>query len=258
LSAGDPPPFERWQGDGAAPALLVCDHASPAIPSALGQLGLAPAALTRHIACDIGAAALTRALADQLDAPAVLAGYSRLVVDCNRHPDDRSSILAVSDGEYIPGNESLDDEARAARLFACFEPYHSAIADALRAASARGPAPVLIAVHSFTPALAGVRRPWHVGVLWDRDARVAAPLLALLRAHPGLVVGDNEPYSGKHPADYTVHRHGASTGLPHVCLEVRQDLIADAAGVERWAALLAVPLRSLILDPSVRAGGAPD
>jgi predicted N-formylglutamate amidohydrolase len=246
LSGADPPPFEHWRSEGAAPALLVCDHASRAIPAALAQLGLAPAALTRHIAWDIGAAALTRALGDQLGIPAVLAGYSRLVVDCNRHPDDPSSILAVSDGERIPGNESLGDEARAARLQACFEPYHSAVADALRAATARGPAPVLIAVHSFTPALAGVRRPWHVGVLWDRDDRMAAPLLAWLRRQPDLVVGDNQPYSGRHPADYTVHRHAASAGLRHVCLEVRQDLISNASGVDRWARLLAESLGSAL------------
>jgi predicted N-formylglutamate amidohydrolase len=250
LGAGDPLPWASWRSEGRSPALLVCDHASAQIPGALGQLGLTPAALSRHIAWDIGAAALTRSLADRLDAPAVLAGYSRLVIDCNRHPDNPSSILAVSDGERIPGNEGLNADARAARRVSCFEPYHAALAAALRSLAAREPLPVLIAVHSFTPALGGSARPWHVGVLWDRDDRVAAPLLEWLRSQPDLVVGDNEPYSGRHPADYTVHRHAASAGLRHVCLEVRQDLISTASGVDRWARLLAKSLGTLIQGAS--------
>ena len=182
LRAGDPLPWASWRSEGSSPALLVCDHASAQIPGALRQLGLTPAALARHIAWDIGAAALTRSLANRLDAPAVLAGYSRLVIDCNRHPDDASSILAVSDGERVPGNEGLNPDARAARRVSCFEPYHAALAAALRSLATREPSPVLIAVHSFTPALGGSNRPWHVGVLWDRDDRVAAPLLEWLRS----------------------------------------------------------------------------
>jgi predicted N-formylglutamate amidohydrolase len=245
LQRSDPPAVVDHRCDGRSRILLVCDHASAAVPAALSQLGLSSEALARHIGWDIGAAALTRALAERLDARAILAGYSRLVVDCNRHPDDPSSMLALSDGERVPGNEHVEAAERAARLAECFDPYHAAISAALAALQALGAAPMLVAIHSFTPALAGRARPWHVGILWDRDPRLAAPLLAALRTRPGLVVGDNEPYSGRHPADYTVHRHGAASAYPHVCIEVRQDQIDTDAGVERWAGLLATELSHL-------------
>ena len=251
LGPGDPPPFEVYRPGATSRTLLVCDHASRAIPRSLAGLGLSEAASRRHIAWDIGAAALARALADHLDAPLVLAGYSRLVIDCNRRLEDPSCFLTVSDGDAVPGNVGLTPAAIRARASACYEPYHKEIGQRLREVRRRGAVPALIAVHSFTPSMGGQARPWHVGVLWDKDGRIPLPLLERLRAEPGLVVGDNEPYSGRHPADYTIDRHAESGGLPHVCLEVRQDELATAAGVARYAGLLGRALGQILADESL-------
>lgn len=213
------------------------------MPVALGNLGLTASHLAGHIALDIGAAALTRSLASLLQVPAVLSGYSRLVVDCNRHLEDPSAFPAVSDGVSIPGNSNLTAEARSARADALYWPYHGAIA---RILDNPGPLPALVAVHSFTPRLDGVARPWHVGVLWDEDDRLAAPLLRSLRADGRWCVGDNEPYSGRYPAGYTMDAHAERRGLPHVSIEVRQDLLATQDDVHSWAALLATALRPIL------------
>ena len=251
LGLDDPAPFVVLGEHGRAPALVVCDHASRAFPRALDRLGLPELATWQHIAWDIGAGELARGLAHALDAPAVLAGYSRLVVDCNRSPADADWCRVESDGHAIPGNRGLDADARRGRLGAIFEPYHGGIEAMLRGFRAREVVPMLIAVHSFAPRLgnAGAERPWHVGVLWDSDEANARRLLAGLRALPGLVVGDNEPYSGKHPANYTIDRHARATGLPHVCIEVRQDLLESPAGIERWVRLLARVLGGMLTEP---------
>jgi len=165
------------------------------------------------------------------------------VVDCNRHLDDPSAFAATSDGTVIHGNQDLSAAERAARTEALYWPYHRAIA---RILATLGPQPALVAVHSFTPQLAGVDRPWHVGILWDQDARLAAPLLAALRASGEWCVGDNEPYSGRHPAGYTMDAHAESRGLPHVSIEVRQDLIALPEGAASWAALLGSALQPIL------------
>ena len=253
LGPGDPPPFEVFHAAGRARALLVCDHASRAVPRVLASLGLPVEASWRHIAWDIGAAELARALSTRLDAPAVLAGYSRLVVDCNRQLEDPSCFLRFSDGQRVPGNEHLAPDERRARAGACYEPYHKAIAARLHDYGQRGIVPALIAVHSFTSVLGTRPRPWQVGILWDQDGRIALPLLERLRAERGLVVGDNEPYSGRHPSDYTVDRHAESAGLPHVCLEVRQDELLTPAGVARWAELLGRALADILADESLYA-----
>lgn len=262
LGPDDPPPVETCHGQGAAAVLLTCDHASAAIPRALDGLGLAPAALREHIAWDVGAAAVTRLLAALLGAPALLSGYSRLVIDCNRDPGDPTSIPAVSDGVAVPGNRTLSDAARAARLAACFAPYHAAIAARLDALLAAGTPPAVLSIHSFTPVMAGVARPWHVGVLWDRDARIPVPLLAALRTDPAIVVGDNQPYSAREPAGYTVRHHAIARGLPHVAIELRQDLVADAEGAGSWAARLAAALQPILarreiyrVEPAATAPG---
>jgi len=237
LGRNDPPPFEVHHRGGRAPVLIVCDHASRAIPESLARLGLPDEATWRHIAWDIGAAELARALSTRLDAPAVLAGYSRLVVDCNRRLEDPSCFVAVGDGQRIPGNE----------------PYHKAIATRLAEWQHTGTVPALIAVHSFTPVLGTEPRPWNVGILWDSDPRLAVPLLARLRALKGLAVGDNQPYSGRHPSDYTVDHHAESAGLPHVCLEIRQDELLTPAGIARWAEVLGTILADLLADPALYA-----
>lgn len=252
IGPGDPPPYTFFNSAGRAPWLLVCDHASRVVPRALDELGLAQADLARHIAWDIGAADLTRSLAQRFDAPAVLAGYSRLVIDNNRALDDATSIVATSDGTAIPGNRDLAAAQRAERVHAIFEPYHRAIDARLEEFRRRSIVPALLSIHSFTPVMNGNARPWHVGVLWDRDARIAVPLMEDLAASEEVTVGDNLPYSGRHPADYTVARHAERAGLPHVCIEVRQDLIETPQGVERWSELLARSLAPILNGPNLR------
>lgn len=254
LGAGEPEAVEEWWPcDRAFPVLLTCDHASSRVPASLGALGLSVADLQRHIALDIGAADLTRRLATLLRVPAVLTGYSRLVVDCNRHLEDPSAFPASSDGSVVPGNVGLSAAQCSARAEALYRPYHGAIS---RLLDGLGPLPGLVAVHSFTPHFDGFARPWHVGVLWDGDERLSAPLLTALRTTGEWCIGDNEPYSGRYPAGYTMDAHAESRGLPHVSIEVRQDLLATPEGVARWAALLASALRAILLarfgEPAVR------
>jgi predicted N-formylglutamate amidohydrolase len=251
LTANDPPVFELCHKTGAAPVLLTCDHASRLVPEALGKLGLTDVVLAQHIGWDIGAAAVTRLLAPMLDAPAVLAGYSRLVIDCNRPPDDPSSIPSESDGIAIPGNAALDPAARQARVATLFEPYHAAI-DRQLARIGGGRAPAVISMHSFTPRMKGFARPWHIGVLWDGEGRIATPLLAALRAELGPErVGDNLPYSAREPVGYTQRHHAFDRGFPHVAIELRQDLIGDDKGAAEWAERLARLLKPIFAPPGL-------
>lgn len=252
LSPEDPPPFAVVHLEGQASVVLVCDHASNAIPAKLDRLGLGSAELSQHIAWDIGAAEVTRLLAARLDAPAVLAGYSRLVIDCNRSPGDPTSIAAVSDGIFIAGNQNIDDAAAESRLNEVFWPYHHAITRMLahRWRHGHGRVPALIAIHSFTPVMRGFHRPWHLGVLWNRDPRLALPVLARFQAEPKLCVGDNEPYSGKE-VGFTMDTHGGAAGLPHVEIEIRQDLIIDEAGCQHWATVVGDALAAVLQDETL-------
>lgn len=252
LGRADPPSFTLFNPNGQAPVVLVCDHASNAIPVRLNQLGLGPAELAQHIAWDIGAATVTRLLAARLNAPAVLAGYSRLVMDCNRPPGDPTSIAEISDGIVVPGNRDLDDAHADARLNEVFWPYHHAITQTLahRWRHDQGHAPALIAIHSFTPVMNGFQRPWHLGVLWNRDPRLAEPLLAQFQTDSTLCVGDNQPYSGRE-VGFTMDTHGAAAGLPHVEIEIRQDLIADKAGGAHWAGVVGDALEAVLRDESL-------
>ncbi len=240
LAPCEQPPFEIVNPAGSAPVLFTCDHASHAVPQALGNLGLGPEELQRHIGWDPGAAAIVRGLSARFDAPAVLSRYSRLVIDCNRRPGHETSIPAVSDGAVVPGNLGLSAREAARRAEALFYPYHRAIDETLDGIRKRGRTPAYLAIHSFTPKLnGGPVRPWHVSVLWDCDPRIAVPLLEGLRRRPGLTVGDNEPYSGRDHYDYSNDFHANAARLPNALIEVRSDLIADAAGVARYTALLA-------------------
>lgn len=250
LTDHDPLAFELCHSAGRAPVLLTCDHASHAIPAALAKLGLTDVAITQHIGWDIGAAAVTRRLAPLLDAPAVLAGFSRLVIDCNRAPHDASSIAPESDGVAIPGNRDLGRRAREQRFAAIFAPYHDAIDRCLAAVAG---VPALISVHSFTPVMQGFARPWHVGILWDDDPRIAEPLLAALGEEAELVVGDNLPYSAREPVGYTVSHHAHTRGFPHVAIELRQDLIAEDAGARAWAERLARVLKPILTKSDLYA-----
>lgn len=251
IGPGDPPPFMTYNDHGKARVLLVADHASPYFPAAMNQLGLADWVLERHVAWDIGSDKLTRLLADELDAQAVLAGFSRLMVEPNRRLDDPTAIPEVSDGIGIPGNLDLDEGQKALRVQSFFQPYHDAIEDRLGRFAACGEVPALVSVHTCTPVFDRVVRPWHIGVMWDSDPRIALPLMEGLRRMDGICVGDNEPYSGRHPHDFTVDFHGERAGLPHVGIEVRQDLVKDEAGARQWATILATCLAPVLADHSL-------
>ncbi|HUA52011.1 MAG TPA: N-formylglutamate amidohydrolase [Candidatus Sulfotelmatobacter sp.] len=246
LQPGDPDPVRVVNPDGRAPLLLVCDHASDAIPRCLGGLGVGPRELVTHIAYDIGAAAVAEGLSAAFDAPLVTAGFSRLVIDCNRVLDAPTSIPPVSDAVPIPGNRDLAPAARTQRVAALFTPYHRAIDARLDAMAARGASPCFLAVHSCTPVFSGFRRPWHFGVLWNRDGRLAEPLIAELARDGMVCVGDNQPYSGRDGHGYTLPTHAEARGLPHATVEIRQDLIGDAAGVARWTRRLAEALAPVV------------
>ena len=234
LQPEDGPAVTVENRDGRAPLLILCDHASPAIPRALGDLGLGETELARHIAYDIGAVEVARHFARWFDAPLVASSFSRLVVDCNRRPDDPGAIPPVSDGVVVPRNQDLAPTERAARLAECFEPYHGAIERCITAA-ARPPS--IISIHSFTPVMAGFQRPWQIGILWNQDKRIAGPLMHSL-AVQGVCVGDNQPYSAQDPHGYTLPLHAERHGLAHVLIEIRQDLIHEPVGAESWATLL--------------------
>lgn len=243
LAADEPAPFTVLNGASTESILLVCDHASRRFPRAVADLGLDPVARRSHLAWDIGAGDLTRRLSDALSVTAVLAGYSRLIVDCNRDLLDTEAFLEYGDGVMIPGNRHLTPADRLARSEAIFRPYHRAIHAEIRRLVAAGRVPAVLAIHSFTPVLNGVSRPWEVGILWDADRRVADILIPELR-RAGFVVGDNEPYSGRAPQDFTIDRHAEAAGLPHAGIEVRQDLVDGEAGVERLAGVLEHIVRS--------------
>lgn len=250
LSTLEPPACRVHNPGLSGPALIVCDHASNAIPSGLNGLGLPDDSLQRHIALDIGAADVARCLADMLGLTAVLANYSRLVIDCNRAPDAHDAIPALSDGQWVPGNRALSEPERLSRLAEIHQPYHCAIAAELARLSRPGYKPALLAIHSFTPFFDQQRRPWEVGILWDVDPRIPLPLMQALTTS-GVIVGDNEPYSGKHPADYTMDHHGEGGGLAHASIELRQDLIDCASGVRKWADILAAALDPILSDPNI-------
>lgn len=238
--------YEIVNADAAPHLIFVCDHASNALPPEYASLGLAPQLFTRHIAYDIGAADMTRAFAAAFGAPAILGIYSRLLIDLNRGADDPTLVMKLSDGAIIPGNAKADATDIRNRIALHYRPYHDAIEREIARAKAAGVKPIIVSLHSFTPEWKGKRRPWHVGVLWDRkDPRLAAPLLDELRRVGDLVVGDNEPYSGELEGD-CMSQHALAHGLIHVLVEIRQDLIGDAAGVVAWSARLAPILRKAL------------
>ena len=235
LAADEPPPVRVLHPDGASDLFLTADHAGRDIPRRLGRLGVAESELTRHIAWDIGIRGVTERLSAAFNATAVFQTYSRLVIDCNRAPGVSSSIPEISEHTVVPGNLGLSDAEKIARVVGIFSPYHDRIGGLLDARAAAGRRTVYIAMHSFTPTFKGESRAMEVGVLYNRDARLANILLDLLRAEGGLTVGDNAPYAVSDLTDYGVPVHAERRGLPHVEIEIRQDLIADAAGEAAWA-----------------------
>jgi predicted N-formylglutamate amidohydrolase len=235
---------------GAADAGLVvlCDHAANAFPPGYGTLGLPADQLTRHIAYDIGAAEVTCTIARRLGVPAVLSRYSRLLIDPNRGDDDPTLIMRLSDGAIVPGNRHLDPAERAKRIDLYYRPYHRTIASVLDRCIATGVPPAILSIHSFTESWKGTPRPWHVGILWDKDPRLSDALLEAFYASHDLIVGDNEPYTGRLRGD-CMWQHGTCRGLAHAIVEVRQDLIRDIRGQQAWGNRIADILARLKADP---------
>jgi predicted N-formylglutamate amidohydrolase len=245
LGSSDPAVFTVHNPHGRSPFLLLADHAGQCVPATLENLGLPPHELDRHIGWDIGIAGTTRELARRLDAWAIEQTYSRLLIDCNRPLASPTLIPETSDGTTIPGNLGLSEAQRRQRIDTIHTPYHARIEAELARRRDAGLPTLLVMMHSFTPAMDGVQRPWHAGVLYHRDTRFAQALLRALRDEGDLVVGDNQPYSVNSNSDYAVPVHGEGRGLVHVELEIRQDLIAGAAGQHAWAARLERIFRAL-------------
>ena len=246
LEPDEPPPVVVERAAGTSPYVLVSDHAGRRLPRAAGTLGLEPADLERHIAYDIGIEPVARTVASALDAPFVAQTYSRLVIDCNRPTHVASSIPAISETTEVPGNREIGDGARQARIDALFKPYHDAIATILDARARAGRPTVLIAMHSFTPVYMGASRPWEIGLLYNRDPRVARHAIDLLAHDDALTVGDNQPYKVDDATDYTLPVHGERRRLLHAGFEIRQDLIGEAAGQEQWTERLTALFEAML------------
>ena len=257
LAPHENPPYRIENPSGKAAMVLTCDHASCTVPGSLANLGLADADIRGHIGWDIGAERVTLRLSKRFDAPAVLSSYSRLVIDCNRAIGSTSSIPRTSDGTVIPGNLHVTAAEAERRATGLFVPYHQAIACVLDSIKARGEEPLFVAIHSFTRRLQnGFARPWHYGVLWDQDPRIAPRLVAALRRHPGAVVGDNEPYSGRDHFDFSQEHHAGSAGLASALVEIRDDLISDPAGVEHHSTILGDALESVLNTVALERGAS--
>ena len=244
-------PFEIIEGARERGLLLVADHAKRNLPEEYGDLGLPAEEFQRHIAYDIGVETVTRRLAALTGAPAVLANFSRLLIDPNRGEDDPTLIRQLYDGTIVPANYPLAADERELRLEKFYRPYHDAVAAMTASvAASSGGAPFIFSVHSFTPVMQGHVRPWHVGVLWDLDDRAPRPLIDMLKADTTLTVGDNEPYDGALRGD-TMYKHAIVNGFAHALIEIRQDLIAGDAGAEAWAERLAPIIDAINRRPDI-------
>ena len=244
-------PFEIVDGNTGAGLVLLADHATNRLPAEYGRLGLPDSAFERHIAYDIGVEPLVRRLAARLGVPAVLSRFSRLLIDPNRGEDDPTLIMKISDGAVIPGNHPISAQEWENRLNRFHRPYHEAVARTIAAVgAASGVAPLVISLHSYTPAWKGVPRPWQAAILWDSDPRAVAPLIEALETSGDILVGDNEPYDGALRGD-TMFRHCMETGLAHALIEVRQDLIGDDIGVAEWDERLGPILAALNARPDL-------
>jgi predicted N-formylglutamate amidohydrolase len=243
--------YEVIGGDLLSGCLILADHASNAIPPEFAALGMPADQLQRHIAYDIGIEWMTRRMAAQLGAPAVLSRFSRLLVDPNRGDDDPTLVMQVSDGAIVPGNKGISAEDIRTRMQRFSLPYHGAIQKTLAQFGAAGITPAVVSLHSFTPEMKGRKRLWQVGILWDSDPRLPLPVLEALRREPDLVVGDNEPYDGALAGD-TMARHCIGAGLAHILIEVRQDLIATETQANAWADRLVTVLRPALALPEVQ------
>lgn len=256
LAADEPCAFEEFQSNGRSEFLIVADHAGARIPHALSNLGLPDSELRRHIAWDIGALGVARGVAHALDATLLSQTYSRLVIDCNRDPNVATSIPRISELREIPGNMNLSAAEIAARRAEIFDPYHARIRQLIDARLAAGRRVFLVAQHTMTDIYKGVRRQMHAAVLYNRDRRFAGLVLEMLRRE-GFVVADNEPYFVSDATDYSIPHHAEARRLPHVEIEVRQDLVGDEAGQANWAALIARALQDARMEFDRRHPGIP-
>ena len=243
--------FETVAGEPGNPLILLCDHASNHMPAAYAGLGLPAGQFERHIGYDIGARDTVLGLASKLGGRAVLSRFSRLLIDPNRGLDDPTLIMRLSDGAVVPGNAAVDDAERQRRIARFHQPYHGAVAAAITDVLARGLTPFIVSLHSFTPAWKGTPRPWHVGILWDRDEVVARAMIAGFERQGDLVVGDNEPYHGALEGD-TMYTHATAHGLPHALIEIRQDLIATKSGVDEWVERVAQVIEPIMYGSTRR------
>tara|TARA_B100001105_G_scaffold102708_1_gene82350 strand:+ start:163 stop:1002 length:840 start_codon:yes stop_codon:yes gene_type:complete len=246
LSLDDVSPYITLKPNSITPVLLVCDHASNRFPKSLGTMGLDYLDRLSHITVDIGSRATTESLAKQLNTTAILCQYSRLIVDCNRNISDNSAYLDKSDGVDIPGNQNLNNNEKEIRESEIYWPYHNAIDTQISRLKRQKVSPIIISIHSFTPVFNGNKREWEVGVLWDKDPTTARIFINKL-TDAGFLVGDNKPYSGKDLEDFTLDYHAETIGLPHVGIEIRQDLINHDDGVMRISNALQKVISSLVL-----------
>ena len=244
-------PVEVIEGDFRLGMLIVADHAMRHMPGEYGRLGLPDHEFDRHIAYDIGVEGVVRHLAKLTGAPAVMARYSRLLIDPNRGGDDPTLVRQIYDGAIIPGNYPLYPDELVRRVETYYKPFRTAVEETAAAIETASAAAVMVlSIHSFTPRMGSRPRPWHIGLLWDRDARLFNKLYEALKVDPALIVGDNEPYDGALKGD-TMHAHGTAKGRAHVLIEIRQDLIASDAGQKKWAERLAPLFLSINADPSM-------
>lgn len=254
LMESDPEAFRIINPTSTTPILLVCDHASNFIPAHLNQLGASDDAIEDHVAWDPGAAIITERLANSLKCPAVMCNYSRLIIDVNRDPETQrdSMIPEVSDNYVVAGNANLSEAQTQARIDQIHEPYHRAVAARLDALNRLNPAPLVFSIHSFTQQMKGKQqlRPWHAGLLWNADPRLAMPLMTHLSQHDHLAIGDNEPYSGKVFA-YTMDRHGHDRGFPNCAIELRQDLLQSEEDYDWWVQHLSDGLKRVLAIPGI-------
>ena len=240
-------PFVIYNEGSTSPLVLVCDHASNSLPAGYDHLGVDPRWFREHIAIDIGAACVTERLSHALQTPAILCAFSRLLIDPNRMVHDPTLIPEVSDNVEIPGNRNLSAEERQHRILSYHDTYHRGVDRVMRRLADSDIVPAYIGIHSFTPSMQGIARPWEVAILWNRDDRLATYMVDWLRHHTSFTVGENEPYAG-HVAGYSMDRHGGGPGYPHVVIEIRQDLIGDHLGVAEWSDTLGRMLTEMLLD----------
>jgi predicted N-formylglutamate amidohydrolase len=243
--------FEVVGGDAASGLLILCDHATNRVPPEFHDLGLPGSELARHIAYDIGAAAVSRNLAKLFGCPAVLSRFSRLLIDPNRGEDDPTLVMRIADGALVPGNARIGRTDIQQRIERFYRPYDAAIRETLARMEATSLPPVVLSMHSYTPIMKGKPRPWHATVIWDFDPRLNLALLGVLEHEGDLIVAENEPYHGGYRGD-TLDRHVIPAGIAHALVEIRQDLITDADGAKSWGERLHRLLRPLLADPMLR------